>query len=194
MENRFKVNGRIENLIGHLKAALVYKHKFASFGSHSLIIRPIQIDSPEAVSIGNNVYIAHYGWIKGGIEGKLSMSIGNGVQIGHFAHIVSRQSITIENNVLIADRVYISDCTHNYEDVSVPVLDQCVKILSPVVIGEGSWIGENVCILGASVGKHCIIGANSVVNKDIPDYCVVAGSPARIIKKYDFETHAWVNI
>jgi acetyltransferase-like isoleucine patch superfamily enzyme len=55
-------------------------------------------------------------------------------------------------------------------------------------------LGENVCILSASVGKHCVIGANSVVTHDIPDYSVVVGAPARVIKKYNFDTQRWEKI
>ncbi len=184
----------LNNLAGHIKRILIYKRRFYHIGYRSLIIRPLQIDSPEAISIGDGVYISQQSWLKGGIEGKLTLKIGNGVQIGNFAHIISRHDLCIEDDVLIADRVFISDCTHNYEDVSLPISAQGVKLLDPVVIGEGSWIGENVCICGASIGKHCVIGANSVVNSDIPDYCVAAGSPARIIKKYDFDSKKWVKV
>jgi len=66
--------------------------------------------------------------------------------------------------------------------------------LSPVSIGDGSWIGENVCIVGATIGKNCVIGANSVVTKNIPDFCVAVGIPARIIKRYDLNKCAWIRI
>ncbi len=184
----------MQNLIAHLKRALVYKRRFAHIGERSLIIKPLQLDSPENISIGDRVYIAHQGWLKGGIEDKVTLKIGNDVQIGHFAHIISRNDVTIEDKVLIADRVFISDCTHNYEDVDKAILEQGVIISDPVVIGEGSWIGENVCICCASVGKHSVIGANSVVTKDIPDYSVAVGSPAKVIKKYDKNTRSWIKV
>ena len=60
-----------------------------------------------------------------------------------------------------------------------------------VQIGEGSWLGENVCVMGVSIGKHCVVGANSVVTKDFPDYCVIVGAPAKIIKRYCFEQQKW---
>jgi len=75
--------------------------------------------------------------------------------------------------------------------VAVPVCKQAVVQKKSVRIGEGSWLGINVCVLGANVGKHCVIGANSVVTKDIPDYCVAIGSPARIIKRFDMESGLW---
>ena len=66
---------------------------------------------------------------------------------------------------------------------------------SKVIIGEGSWLGTNVVVVGkVSIGKHCVIGANSVVTKDIPDYSVAAGIPAKVIKKYDFEKKEWVRV
>ena len=98
----------------------------------------------------------------------------------------------IDKNVLVANYVYIADNAHGYEDVSLPVKQQAVVQKNHVHIGENSWIGEHVCIIGANVGKHCVIGANSVVTHDIPDYCVAVGSPARVIKKYDFNTRQWV--
>ena len=63
--------------------------------------------------------------------------------------------------------------------------------LSDVTIGENSWIGENVCISGASIGKNSVIGANSVVTKNIGDYTVAVGSPAKPIKRYCFDTQKW---
>jgi acetyltransferase-like isoleucine patch superfamily enzyme len=71
-------------------------------------------------------------------------------------------------------------------------MDQPIQQIHEVEIGEGAWIGENVCIIGASVGKGCVIGANSVVTKNIPDYCVAVGAPAKIIKRYSFELNEWL--
>lgn len=66
---------------------------------------------------------------------------------------------------------------------------------SKVIIGEGSWLGTNVVVVGkVRIGKHCVIGANSVVTKDIPDYSVAVGIPAKVIKKYDFANEEWVKV
>ena len=62
------------------------------------------------------------------------------------------------------------------------------------MIGEGSWLGEHVCVIGASIGKHCVIGANAVVVHDIPDYSVAVGAPARVIKKFNEDSNSWVMI
>ena len=81
--------------------------------------------------------------------------------------------------------MYITDCDHEYRDINVPVIDQGIAQRGQMVsIGEGSYIGINAVIVGnVKIGKHCVIGANSVVTKDVPDYCVAVGSPARVIKK-----------
>ncbi|MBK9485746.1 MAG: hypothetical protein IPO01_11240 [Chitinophagaceae bacterium] len=91
----------------------------------------------------------------------------------------------------MADKVYISDNLHSYENVDLPVIDQPIKQTNPVIIADGAWLGENVCVIGASVGKNSVVGANSIVNKDIPDYCVAIGSPAVIIKRYNATTKQW---
>ena len=81
--------------------------------------------------------------------------------------------------------MYITDCDHEYRDINVPVIDQGIVQRGQMVsIGEGSYIGINAVIVGnVKIDKHCVIGANSVVTKDVPDYCVAVGSPARVIKK-----------
>lgn len=162
-------------------------------GRRSCIIKPLQIDNHSSISIGNSVYIAEYAWLMGSkILSDKGLVVNDNTVIGHFAHIIAYKEVVIEESVLIADKVFISDCTHNYLDINTPIINQDVSFIKPVIIGEGSWLGENVCVCGASIGKHCVIGANSVVTKDIPDYCVAVGSPAKVVKKYDTEMKVWV--
>ncbi len=174
---------------------LFHKGQFCSWGCHSRIISPLQIDGPSNIFIGSNVLVEYKTWLAAlpltGMD-TCKLIIEDGTTIGHFNHIYATHSITIEKNVLTADKVYISDNLHNYQDVMLPVAKQPIRQCKPVVIGEGSWIGENVCIIGASVGKHCVIGANSVVTHDIPDYCVAVGGPAEVIKRFHFQEEKWV--
>lgn len=171
---------------------IVYKQKFGAIGNKSALLSPLQLDSTTSVFLGNGVYINHGAWLMGNAEKTRTLTIDDGTVIGHFAHIIAMHSIHIGPNVLVADKVFISDCTHEYAEPTIPIIQQPVRLLNPVSVGEGSWLGENVCILGASVGKHCVIGANSVVTKDVPDYCVAAGNPAKVIKKYDTELRTWI--
>ena len=157
------------------------------------IISPLQLDGKKNIFIGQHVYVGYRAWLAAmpltGENAKLV--IDDGTVIGHFAHIYATESIHIGKKVLIADRVYISDNLHGCENITQAIIDQPILQKRIVSIGEDSWIGENVCIIGASVGKHCVIGANAVVTKDIPDYCVAVGSPAKVIKRYNFENKTW---
>lgn len=167
---------------------------FANFGNGSSLYRPLIIGMPENITIGDNVAIQYNVWLTANPQtGKKSaeLVINDGCRIGNFNHIYATSSIILQKNVLTADKVYISDNLHNYKDINTPVHSQSIKQLNPVIIGEGSWLCENVCIIGASVGKQSVIGANSVVTKDIPDYCVAVGAPAIIIKRYNFKTKQW---
>ena len=120
------------------------------------------------------------------------LSVGSGTVLGNYNHIIAAGRVAIGENVLTADHVYISDNSHEYRDVNVPVMHQQVRFLRETSVGDGSWIGEHVCIFGAKIGRHCVIGANSVVNRDIPDFSVAAGAPARVIRRYDSEKKVWV--
>ncbi len=125
------------------------------------------------------------------------ISFGNGTEIGNHSTISSIHEVVFEDNVLTGPHVFVADHNHDYRDINIPVCKQGVMALedSKVVIGEGSWLGTNAVVVGnVRIGKHCVIGANSVVNKDIPDYSVAAGIPAKVIKRYDFEKKEWVRV
>ena len=149
----------------------------------------------ESVSIDDNVSIYHYSWILGsGEQRKISLSIREGAVIGHYAHIVAMHSVVVGKDAFIADKVFISDCSHRFKDTMHPIIKQGIELLNPVTIGDGAWIGENVSIFGASVGEHSIIGANSVVTTDIPSFSVAVGTPAKVVKYYDFDIKKWRHV
>ncbi len=172
---------------------LLNRYRFKNVGKGARIYNPLRIDGISRISIGDHTIVSEGTWLAAmPLTGKdAQLVISDGVCLGHFNHIYATGSIVIENNVLTADKVYISDNLHSYEDVNLPVIQQPIKQCKPVVIGEGSWLGENVCVIGASIGKHCVIGANAVVTKDIPDYSVAVGAPARVIKKYNVIEKSW---
>lgn len=185
---------RIKRIISIKFFNLLYSRKFHSFGRRSSIFQPLNIHGIENISIGNDVQVAYKTWLAAVPhtgELKCELKVGNGSNIGNFNHIYATQSIVIGQNVLTADKVYISDNLHNYEDISMPIMEQPIKQIQNVIIGDGTWLGENVCVLGAKIGKNCVIGANSVVTRDIPDYCVAVGSPAKIIKRYCTINQRW---
>lgn len=181
----------INRMIWKLYTHFILKNKMCHIGSHTLIFDPMRLDNINSIYIGNNVFISYGSWIIGNKSEYITLEINDGVNIGNFAHIVALHNVKIEKSVLIADKVFITDSTHCYDDINLPIKEQGMENISKVEIGEGSWIGENVCIIGCEVGKHCIIGAGSIVTRDIPDYCIAVGNPAKIIKRYDKISKKW---
>lgn len=176
---------------------LIYKMSLGDFGWNSKIESPLKINGGKNISIGHHVCISYKSWLSAlplTGSGTCELIIEDGCMIGHFNHIYATKKVRLHKGVLTADKVYISDNLHGYEEPDIYIMNQPIVQCKVVDIGEGSWLGENVCVIGASIGKHCVIGANSVVTKDIPDYCVAVGSPARVIKKYDFNRKKWVRI
>ncbi|WP_313151766.1 acyltransferase [Lacrimispora sp.] len=188
MLNITKINKAIWRVI----TGMIYRPRFGGIGKKTIIFKPMQLDNTKSVYLKDYVFIAHNAWLMGNKGKKCTLTIESRTVIGHFAHIIANDKVIIGKSVLIADKVFITDCTHSYEDLKIPISEQPIMGLKEVYIGDESWLGENVCVLGASIGKHCIIGANSVVINDIPDYSVAAGNPAKVIKKYDFEQSKWV--
>lgn len=192
----FKFYKRGQNFIKRLLFRFVFSRSFNKFGKKVFLSKPDIIEGAQYISLSDNVSIGTACWLLALKSTELtpSIEIKEGACIGRFAHIVAVNSLVIEANVLIADKVYISDNVHEYENIQLPVMQQPISFKGEVSIGENSWVGENVSIIGVKIGKHCIIGANSVVTSDIPDYCVAAGTPAKIIKRYDFELNSWLKV
>jgi acetyltransferase-like isoleucine patch superfamily enzyme len=166
---------------------------FKGYSFSSNILQAHKIQGHQYIDIKERVYIHSSGWLGAyKTDGILpQLTISDGACLGNFNHISCMRKVLIGKKVLTADHVFITDHLHDYTDPHIPIMDQSLLSKGEVTIGDGTWIGQNVCIIGVSVGKNCVIGANSVVTKDIPDYCVAAGSPAKIIKKYNFETTEW---
>ena len=129
------------------------------------------------------------------------LKVGHDVQVNDYVHIAAVQSVSIGDRVLIASKVFVSDHNHGsfrgdgpHESPSTPPIQRALSI-APVFIGDDVWIGEGVAILpGVSIGRGSVIGAMSVVTRDVPEFSVAAGSPARVLKTYNFATSAWEKI
>lgn len=143
------------------------------------------------IAFGENV-ILHKG-VRIDAAGKIIL--GMGTDVNTYTRIESASLIEIGKDVLIGPNVYISDRSHQYKDVDVPIKMQGYYTRGNLKIGNGTWIGIHACVIGnVEVGKGCVIGANAVVTKNIPDYCVVVGNPARIVKRYDFKEKKWIKM
>lgn len=118
------------------------------------------------------------------------------VIIGNDSVITSR--VIVVGPVKIGSKVvlggFVTGLSHNYESIELSIKDQGVS-LNTTIIEDDVWIGGNTVIVpGIKIGTHSLIGAGSVVTKDVEPYTIVAGNPARPIKKYDFDTRTWIKI
>jgi acetyltransferase-like isoleucine patch superfamily enzyme len=130
------------------------------------------------VAIGADVWLRHHAELL--VEGG-RLAIGDGTYIGPYAVLNVHESLTIGRRCLIAEMVAIRDVDHAFADPSRPPADQGY-VVAPTRIGDGVWIGAKCSILkGVHIGDGCIVGANSVVTRDLPDGAIAVGAPARII-------------
>ena len=149
----------------------------------------VKLRAPGNVIVGNNSSIMSHCIVetcptKGN---KPQLVIGDNVSLGEYSHITCADKVTIGNSVLTGRFVLITDNSHgnNSKEVAdIAPLARKIHSNGPVHIGDNVWIGDKVTILpNVTIGKGCIIAANAVVTKDIPEYSVAAGVPAKIIKK-----------
>ncbi|KXJ55467.1 MAG: acetyltransferase [Neptuniibacter sp. Phe_28] len=189
---------RCVNFLNRQIFRLLFARSFQFFGRKVSLVKPDIIFGEEYISLGDNVKIGSMCWLLAlhdeREQGRPILKIDRNTTIGRFAHIVSVRSVVIEQNVLIADKVYISDNSHVFESVDIPIINQGVSFKDDTLIRQGAWIGENVSIIGAIIGRNSVVAANSVVLSDVPDYSVVAGAPAKVIKRYDFELKKWMKV
>lgn len=186
-------------LIGLMKITLSYIYTKIFYNRSRLIRFPFDIRNRSNIDLG-------YGLTTGvgcRIEAfpqtnEIVIKFGKNVQINDYVHITGMNKVHIGDNVLMASKIYISDCTHgsyqgNDQDSSPNTPPALRKYsISSVIIEDNVWIGESVSILpGVTIGRCSIIGANSVVTKNIPAYSIVVGIPAKAIKQFNHNTNKW---
>ena len=130
-----------------------------------------------------------------------TLFIGENFQMNDYVHITALESVKIGKNVLLASKIYISDCAHgsysgdnNDSNPKTPPNNRPL-FSEPVVIEDNVWLGEFVSVLpGVTIGQGTIVGANSVVSKSLPPFVIAVGTPAKPIKKFNFENKKWEKI
>jgi acetyltransferase-like isoleucine patch superfamily enzyme len=165
--------------------------EFKIIGEDPHLARPVYLMGGQYISIGKE-FASLPGlriecWDKY-IEDKFTpvLTIGDNVKMNYNVHIGCINRISIGNNVLFASNIYISDHSHgltNGLDMHIQPALRSLVSKGPVIVKDNVWIGENVSIMpDLTIGKGCIIGANSVVTKSFPDYSIIAGVPAKLIR------------
>jgi acetyltransferase-like isoleucine patch superfamily enzyme len=170
--------------IGPLNRAysVLVAHRLGACGDGLQVLFPATVKNAKAIEVGDAVVIREHVWLNVEARSEFTLSIGSGSYIGRFAHINASRSVVIENEVLIADRVHISDYQHAYSDLTRAIVAQGLTDPEPVRIRSGSWIGVGAVIMpGITVGRGAIVGANAVVTRDVGELEIVGGVPAEVI-------------
>ena len=168
----------------------------------SVLDRRVEVKNPQCICIGHHVSIQPYVWLCAMINDlpninvfDPSITIGDYSTIGRFCQITISNKLLIEDHVLITEDVLITDTIHGYADINTPIIKQPLVSRGPIIIGRGSWIGNGARIVGkVTIGKNSVVGSNAYVDKDVPDYCIVAGIPASIVKRFDLQKHKWISV
>lgn len=161
--------------------------RFAAWGPGTRIVPPARLVAPHLMRIGAGVTISEHAWLNAKDDrgdGAPTLSVGDRTYIGRFVQINAWRNVIIEDDVLIADRVFISDADHNFEDPATPILHQGDSFRGAVIIRRGCWLGIGVVIMpGVTIGRNAVVAANAVVTTDVPDHAIVGGIPARVIRE-----------
>lgn len=160
-------------------------------GKDAVVCRQVRMDVLpfNEFSLGDYSTIEDFSVVNNGVG---PVHIGNRVRVGLGNVLIG--PLKIGNNVIMAQNVVLSGLNHGYEDIAIPILDQpCTT--AAITVEDDCWIGANAVITaGVTIGKHAVVAGGSVVTKNVEPYSIVGGNPAKVLKKYDFETKAWVRI
>jgi acetyltransferase-like isoleucine patch superfamily enzyme len=164
--------------------------RFGAFGDRSVICFPATaLVNERYIHIGSGTVIGPHVTLSAGmVPGQQCLTdpvvrIGDRCLIGRGSGVVGHLSIDIGDDVWTGHHVYVTDQNHGYDDLDRPISVQC-QPERPVRIGAGSWLGHGTVVLpGSTIGRHVVIGANSVVRGEIPDDCLAAGNPAAVVKR-----------
>lgn len=162
--------------------------------------KDVKFFNPQKIQLGDNCDIADdvvfAPLVKhNGNDYSSEIIVGNNVHFGTQDRIASKDAVVIEDDVLFAAFVHITDHSHDYHDVRLPISKQGVIGKGKVVIKKGAWLAFGCHVLsGVTIGENSVVAANSVVTKDVPPFSVVAGNPARVVSTYNFKTNQWEKV
>lgn len=177
-------------------------YPFASKGHNLSIHYTINLRRAVAhrIKLGSSIVIEKDAWLNVGAppeeSGEPVIVIDDNCSIGARCQVSGKNCIHLERDVILSPSVLVMDHSHAYEDITVPISKQGVTEGGRIRIGQGSWIGSGaaiICTKGElTLGRNCVVGANSVVTRSFPPYSAVVGNPARVVKQFDPVKQAWV--
>lgn len=172
--------------------ALLYSPFFGKFGLPSYLGKPVFLKGIKNIFIGKKVRI--FPNLRMETQDGGTIRIHDDVVISQNVQITSAGNLEIGKRSLVLANVFITNIDHDYSEIGKHVVKQKIFV-KETMIGENCFIGIGAAIMaGTILGKQCIVGANSVVRGHFPDYCVIVGSPAKIVKKFNVETQVWEKI
>jgi len=168
------------------RTRLLWGWRLHALGSKCSLADSLHVNNPRSIAIGSRVSIAGQFVLADLLPGQGQIPkiiIGDGCSILYRFQCNAAQSVRIGQNVLIASNVLITDSDHVVEPGGVPVTKNCKFITQPVCIEANCWIGQNCVVLkGVTIGHDSIVGANSVVTRNVPSCSIAAGNPAKVLK------------
>lgn len=169
---------------------LFLRIEFKKIGLSSYISSPVFILNGNRIEIGNRVRIFPGSRMEVHNDG--TIIIENNCSIGQNLHLISsNEKLIIGKNTTISGNVFITNIDHDYTEIGVHILAQEYKVRTTNV-GQNCFIGYGAVLQpGTVLGEQCVVGANSVVRGTFPDFCVIAGVPAKIVKRYNTVTQFW---
>lgn len=189
-------------VLGLVRLALDYLHTIIFYPAARIVRRPAYVRGKSLIRFGKR-FTTGVGIRLDVFSNKKTPCIifGDNVELNDYVHIAAVNSVVIGNNVLIASKVFISDHNHGFygtnglHDSPLSIPKDRELSYSSVTIEDNVWLGEFVAVLpGVTIGKGSIIGTMSVVTKNIPPNSIAIGSPARVVKTYNFDTAKWESV
>lgn len=171
---------------------------FGAFGQGSLLLPPTRVQSPEHIYIGSRVELQEHEWLcvvpRPGLPPP-RLVIGDGTRMLRFVKIVCTGAVTIGDDNIISDHAFITDTQYAHDDPDAPLTEHGLGPSQPVVLGRRVFVGHRAIIgPGVTIGDNAYVGAGAVVREDVPARTVVAGHPARVVRRYDDASRTWKSV
>lgn len=177
---------------------IFFRPRLGKMGSNSFILLPRKITNKKFVEVGRDCQIGKSLVLEaitnhGTQQFSPGVSIGDNVYIGRYCQIFCIDSIKIEDGCVLSEYIYMSDSAHGFDPNAGLIMQQDLVSKGPIHIGKNTFLGYGVSVMpGVSLGENCVVGINSVVTLSFPDFSMIAGSPAKLIKTYCQSRKEWI--